>query len=128
MIRHVHLLLCIDSILITPGYEDCPKGVKDWLLFQPCPGENNSECCTDENLNGSMPEELTEVSFTDGVSLEEFVDDLVEDAGLNPSGAANAGSIIHDHGSQDHRQREEARRHAIMDGDGCGERADGCRV
>jgi hypothetical protein len=55
----------------------------------------DAEDGTYKDLDGCMSDEFTQALFSHGVTLEGFVDHLVEDAGLDAHGPAHASCIVH---------------------------------
>jgi hypothetical protein len=49
----------------------------------------------DENFKRRMSQKFAEARFADWMTLEEFIDDLIENAGLNARGATNTRRVIH---------------------------------
>ncbi len=75
-------------------------------LPHPQPGEENAEQGANEDLNRGVPEQFAKMGFADGMPLEQLVDDLIQNASLNPGGTPDTGGVVHNDHCQNQRDRK----------------------
>jgi hypothetical protein len=113
---------------IVKGLHDTRYTMQDAEGLHPQPGEDDAQRRSDEDLDGGVADELAQMLLADGMALEELVNDLVQDAGLDAGCPTHPLGIEHDHDGEGGGHSEKGRTQALLNGHTCGQGSSKGRV